>query len=115
MESHLRRIRKRQGLKREALIDAIGETFGDDISVSDTQAGLNFIVRVKWIDDENKLVRQARRLGVAVHPASRFWQDGADASDGSGASVLINCGSIRAEDIPAAARLLRDAWGAPGF
>jgi GntR family transcriptional regulator/MocR family aminotransferase len=128
LESHLRRMRRRQGLKRKTLIAALKETFGNRVTVSDTRSGIRFLVRVHWSGDEDKLVRKAREVGVAVRPASRYWH-GATAPDGGatdaahdttgvtadGAAVLLHCGGISAEDIPRAVRLLSEAWDETTF
>jgi GntR family transcriptional regulator/MocR family aminotransferase len=117
LESHLRRMRRRQGLKRETLIDALAETFGDSISVSDTKAGAHIIVRVKSTEGEDELVKRARRAGVALCPTSRYWHgdvDGGDSRDEVDAvALLLHCGGIRLEDIPRAVRLLYEAWTEP--
>ncbi|MDR1042877.1 MAG: PLP-dependent aminotransferase family protein [Clostridiales Family XIII bacterium] len=129
LESHLRRMRRRQGLKREALIGALTETFGSRISVSDTKAGTHILVRIKSTVGEDELVEQARRAGVALCPTSRYRHNGADAGDGSnevdaadagdrnrkvdGAALLLRCGGIRLEDIPRAVRSLGEAWAEP--
>jgi GntR family transcriptional regulator/MocR family aminotransferase len=114
LESHLRRMRKRQGLKREALIGALAETFGDRISVSDTNGGAHIIVRVKSTVDEDELVKRARSAGVALCPTSRYWHSdtngGNSRGEDSGSILLLHCGGIRLEDIPRAVLSLGEAW-----
>jgi GntR family transcriptional regulator/MocR family aminotransferase len=117
LESHLRRMRRRQGLKREALISALAETFGDRISVSDTKAGAQIIVRIKSTEGEDELVKRARRAGVALCPTSRYWHGDADGEDSRGEvgviALLLRCGGIRLEDIPRAIKALGEAWAEP--
>jgi GntR family transcriptional regulator/MocR family aminotransferase len=140
LESRIRRVRRRQGLKREALIGALAETFGDRISVSDTKAGAHIMVRIKSTEGEDELVKRAGRAGVALCTTARYRHGGADADDGSGeayggadaddgsgetyggadagrshgesydVALLLHCGGIRLEDIPRAVRLLGEAW-----
>ncbi|MDR1495989.1 MAG: PLP-dependent aminotransferase family protein [Clostridiales Family XIII bacterium] len=115
LESRLRKMRKRQGAKRRALISALGEVFEDRIFVSDTRSGLHVLVRAGWDADESELVEQARRTGVAVCSTSQFWYNTADGVAGGGdskrgATVLLHCGGVREEDIPGAVLLLREVW-----
>jgi GntR family transcriptional regulator/MocR family aminotransferase len=114
LETHLRRMRRRQGLKREALIGALTETFGDRISVSDTKAGAHIMVRVKSTVGEDELVKRARRASVALCPASHYWHGDAYGGDSrgeaQGAVLLLHCGGIRLEDIPHAVRALSETW-----
>jgi GntR family transcriptional regulator/MocR family aminotransferase len=106
-ERHLRKMRKIQKLKCEALVNALKDKFGDSILLSGFQTGLHLLVQAKWPVKEDELVYQARKIGVGVYPTSNHWSRPKDAANGT---VLLNYGGISLTDIPLAAELLYSAW-----
>lgn len=106
-ESHVRRVKKHQKEKCEALTNALRHEFGDGIRIIGAHAGLHLLVQVKWPMDEAELIRRASRAGVGVYPTEKYW---IHPENSGGGTVLLNFGGMAPENIPAAVRLLRSAW-----
>ncbi|MDR2605695.1 MAG: PLP-dependent aminotransferase family protein [Oscillospiraceae bacterium] len=106
-ERHLRKTRKLQRLKCEALVGAFKDKFGDSVRLSGVQTGLHLLVRARWFATEADLILQARNAGVLVYPTSAHWSRAGDAPAGT---VLLNYGGVELEDIPVAVERLHRAW-----
>ncbi|SDP29331.1 PLP-dependent aminotransferase family protein [Afipia sp. GAS231] len=71
-ERHVRRVRRRNAERRQALLDALRRRFGGKVRIDGADAGLHVVV---WFDDlpqgcEEALIRLARSKGVGVYPVS---------------------------------------------
>jgi GntR family transcriptional regulator/MocR family aminotransferase len=106
-ESHLRKLRKRQKLKCEALTGALESRFGDRIRISGAEAGLHILIQAGWPAGEDELIRRAARAGVGVYPTRAHWHNPGKDEHGT---VLLNYGGVELADIPTAAALLHRAW-----
>ncbi|MDR1000510.1 MAG: PLP-dependent aminotransferase family protein [Clostridiales bacterium] len=106
-ESHLRKMRKNQKIKCEALISALKNKFGDSIHISGFQAGLHLLVHARWNIKEDELISRAYQAGVGVYPVSKYWANPQKRED---KTVLLNYGGISPQDIPVAVDLLYNAW-----
>jgi GntR family transcriptional regulator/MocR family aminotransferase len=106
-ESHLRKMKKNQKAKCEALLSALKNKFGGSINISGFHAGLHLLVQAKWPVKEDELVEHARQAGVAVYPTSKYWSRPERSQDGT---VLLNYGGISLQDIPGAVERLYEAW-----
>lgn len=106
-EGHLRKMKKAQRIKCEALVDALNDRFGDSIHISAFHAGLHLLVRAEWPITEQELISRARRAGVSVYPTSHYWSR---PEKGQSATVLLNYGGIPLKDIPDAVERLSAAW-----
>lgn len=74
-ESHIRRVRRRNAERQQALLDALRRWFGDRIRIEGTAAGLHIVA---WFDDlplkrEDALVKAARAKGVGIYPVSALF------------------------------------------
>lgn len=74
-ESHIRRVRRRNAERQQALLDALRRRFGDRIRIEGTAAGLHIVA---WFDDlplkrEDALVKAARAKGVGIYPVSALF------------------------------------------
>jgi Transcriptional regulators containing a DNA-binding HTH domain and an aminotransferase domain (MocR family) and their eukaryotic orthologs len=106
-ESHLRKMRKNQKGKCEALVGALNHKFGSRLHISGAHAGLHLLVEAGWPVTEDELIRRAAQAGVRVYPTSRYWSH---PENGKNGTVLLNYGGIPPADIPAAVQLLYEAW-----
>lgn len=106
-ESHLRKTRKKQKAKCEALVGALKNKFGKSIHISGFHAGLHLLVKARWPVTEDELVNRAYQVGVGVYPTSRYWSR---PEKGENGTVLLNYGGIPLQDIPLAVELLYEAW-----
>ena len=105
--SHLRKITRHMKKKRDILIQALKDEFGDAVSISGENAGLHLLVQVKSPLPEQELVMRALQIGVLIHPAGNLWLNQKDAPFGT---VLLGYGGITLEDIYPAVHLLRQVW-----
>jgi GntR family transcriptional regulator/MocR family aminotransferase len=76
-ESHVRRVRRRNGERRAALLDAVRENFGDRVTIAGADAGLHVVL---WLHDvarkkEAQLVETARAIGIGVYPISPLFDE----------------------------------------
>jgi GntR family transcriptional regulator/MocR family aminotransferase len=107
LESHLRKMRKTQKIKCEALVSALKNSFGGSIHISGFHAGLHLLVQAKWPVKEEELVSRARRAGIGVYPTSRYRSHTEGSQNGT---VLLNYGGVPLQDIPDAVERLYEAW-----
>jgi GntR family transcriptional regulator/MocR family aminotransferase len=74
-DSHVRRVRRRNAERQQALLDALRHRFGDRIRIEGAAAGLHVVA---WFDDlpqkrEDALVKAARDKGVGIYPVSALF------------------------------------------
>jgi len=74
-ERHLRRSRAANASRREALLAALAEEFGDRIQISGSNAGIHVVV---WFSDvpadlTASIVTAARAEGVGVNPVAPYY------------------------------------------
>jgi GntR family transcriptional regulator / MocR family aminotransferase len=74
-DSHVRRVRRRNGERRQTLLDALRRRFGDRIQIDGAAAGLHVVV---WFRDlpqasEAALIEAARVKGVGIYPVSPLF------------------------------------------
>lgn len=105
-ESHLRKILRQFKKKREILLRAIQEYFGDIVTVSGENAGLHIVLQLNRPLSSKNLVDRAVQAGVYIH-GDNIW---VESSPGKAPRVLLGFGAIKNEDIDSAVRLLRRAW-----
>lgn len=77
-ERHLRRVRRANGERREALLAALRLHFGDRIAIEGAEAGLHIVAWFAGLPaaQEPALVAAARRAGVGVYPLSPLYDPG---------------------------------------
>jgi GntR family transcriptional regulator / MocR family aminotransferase len=74
-DSHVRRVRRRNGERRQTLLDALRRRFGERIRIDGAAAGLHVVV---WFRDvpltsETALIEAARARGVGIYPVSALF------------------------------------------
>ena len=74
-ERHLRRTRRLNGERRQALLEALDEHFGDRVEVQGTNAGVHLVV---WLRDVpmtelGTLIERAAGHGVGVYPIDHYY------------------------------------------
>ena len=74
-DSHVRRVRRRNAERQQALLDALRRRFGDRVRIEGTAAGLHVVA---WFDHlpqkhEDVLVKTARAKGVGIYPVSALF------------------------------------------
>ncbi|SFH97663.1 MocR-like pyridoxine biosynthesis transcription factor PdxR [Bradyrhizobium sp. cf659] len=74
-DSHVRRVRRRNAERQQALLNALRRRFGDRVRIEGTAAGLHVVA---WFDGlpqarEDALIEAARAKGVGVYPVSALF------------------------------------------
>jgi GntR family transcriptional regulator/MocR family aminotransferase len=74
-ESHVRRVRRLNGERREALLKALQYQFGDRVTMEGTDAGLHIVV---WLKDlrssqEAEFIDRVQRAGVGIYSISPLY------------------------------------------
>jgi GntR family transcriptional regulator/MocR family aminotransferase len=74
-DSHVRRVRRRNAERQQALLGALRRRFGDRVRIEGTAAGLHVVA---WFDGlsqkrEDALVQAARAKGVGIYPVSALF------------------------------------------
>jgi GntR family transcriptional regulator / MocR family aminotransferase len=72
-ERHLRRMRRRNAKRREALLGAIREHLGDRVEVTGDGAGAHVVLWPRKKVSEELLVASAAARGVRVYPISPYY------------------------------------------
>jgi GntR family transcriptional regulator / MocR family aminotransferase len=72
-ERHLRRMRKRNVVRRKALLEAVEIYLGKSVGMTGDGAGAHVILWPKRQDTEENLIARAAALGVAVYGTSQYF------------------------------------------
>ncbi|MET4385716.1 GntR family transcriptional regulator/MocR family aminotransferase [Bradyrhizobium sp. F1.4.3] len=74
-ERHVRRVRRRNAERRQALLDALHHWFGDRIRIDGADAGLHVVAWFRDLTRENEtvLIETARSKGVGIYPVSALF------------------------------------------
>lgn len=105
-ESHLRKMLRQFKKKRDILLRALQEHFGEAVTVSGGNAGLHILLHLNQPVSSETLVERAAQAGVYIH-GDNIW---VESSPEKAPRVLLGFGAIKNEDIDPAVRLLRRAW-----
>ena len=70
--AHIRRMRAVYGERHDALIDAIGRHFGNQLPVLGGDAGLHLVLGLPAQLDDHKVAQRVARAGVASRPLSLY-------------------------------------------
>lgn len=72
-ERHLRRVRRRNAMRREALLEAISSHLGERVEVRGGGAGAHVVLWPKWKVNEQAAIRAAAERGVRVYGISGYY------------------------------------------
>lgn len=72
-ERHLRRLRRRNTARREALLDATHKYLGDRVEVSGDDAGFHVVLWPSRPIPENTAIKKAASRGVGIYGISRYF------------------------------------------
>ncbi len=75
--------------RRKPVIAAFNQEFGDLVSLPGDNAGINVLVRFKVPVDDELLIREARKLGVALPSTRQFYSSGVRSGE-----FLLNYGGL---------------------
>lgn len=115
-ERHIRRSRRNNGRRREALLTALKAELGDAVTISGADAGLHVVVWFEQLEkaQEDALIARARAAGVGLYPVSPLYAAGDAGHRPDRAGIVMGYASLEAAEIgkgvAALAQLLR-SWG----
>ncbi|MCX7354273.1 MAG: PLP-dependent aminotransferase family protein, partial [Alphaproteobacteria bacterium] len=74
-ERHVRRIRRKNGARRTALLDALSKTLGDSVTIAGADAGLHAVIWLNHIPRkrEGELLARANAAGIGIYPISPLY------------------------------------------
>ncbi len=114
-ERHVRRLRRKNALRRAALLEALSVAFPGSIEVQGSDAGLHVVVWFNMLDGacEAEFKSKADRAGIGVHPVSALYGEGHAATGQRRAGFIFGYAALEVREIRKGIALLADAVGAP--
>ncbi|HMR30800.1 MAG TPA: PLP-dependent aminotransferase family protein [Geminicoccaceae bacterium] len=108
-ERHVRRVRRRNGERRAALLAALSARLGGMVTVSGADAGLHLVV---WLDRvpcarEDALVARARAAGLGLHPVTPLYAP-CSAGRPDAAGLVMGYAGLDERAIDHGVRILRE-------
>lgn len=101
-ERHLRRMRKVYERRRQALLEAFDEHFGDRARVMGTQSGMHVLVHLEEVADDTGFIDRAAEHGVGIYSARPYYTG----EPPRGAAFLMGYSSVSEDGIREGIRLL---------
>jgi GntR family transcriptional regulator/MocR family aminotransferase len=110
-ERHVRRLRRANERRREALLQALGRWLPGGAEVEGAASGLHLVVWIGAVParDEARLVQQARALGAGVSPISPLYAAGATHRAQRSAGLVLGYASLEVPEIDEGVRRLAEA------
>lgn len=102
-ERHIRRMRREYRARRDALLAALADEFGDRITVGERHGGLNVLISLHADAGEEEIVRGASTMGLAVRSIAGYYLH-----PPAEPTFLLGFGALPAGEAPRAARVLHE-------
>ncbi len=118
-ERHIRKSRRNNGRRREALLTALKAQLGDAVTISGADAGLHVVVWFERLEktEESALIARARAAGVGLYPVSPLYAAADAGHRPDRAGIVMGYASLEAAEIAkgvaALAEVLRNWATAP--
>ena len=122
-DRHVNRLRTHARKTQDALVNALHEAFGGHVTFAGLNDGLHFIMQLESERGERELAAAAEAAGIRIAPLSNFAgaaspsatptgtePQASAASKTSPARFILRSDSISAEEAPAVANALANAW-----
>lgn len=74
-ERHIRRMRRLYRARRDGLVSALSDVFGEKVTVGVRHGGLNVLVKFDTGLNDLEIIRSAREIGVGLRSASRYYSE----------------------------------------
>ncbi|EHH12025.1 transcriptional regulator [Mesorhizobium amorphae CCNWGS0123] len=109
-ESHVRRVRRLNGERRETLLGALQRCLGDRIAVQGAEAGLHVVV---WLNDLQRsrgtaLVEAARRTGLGLHLISPLYERHSEEGRTDRVGLVMGYAALSIRQIEKGVEVLRE-------
>ena len=110
-ERHIRRVRRRNGERRAALLAALSATLGDAVTVVGADAGLHVVV---WLNrmprtQEDAFIARAHGAGLGVYSIAPLYAPAPAAARPDTAGLVMGYASLDEQAIKRGVRTLADA------
>lgn len=110
-ESHVRRVRRRNGERRAVLLSALRQAFGDRVAIEGADAGLHIVV---WFRDfpssmENDLVEAILTRSVGAYPVTSLYEPNQSAIRPDFAGLVLGYAALTSPRIERGIRLMGQA------
>lgn len=122
-DRHVNRLRTHARKTQDALVNALREAFGKRVAFAGLNDGLHFIMQLESERGERELAAAAEAAGIRIAPLSSFAgaaspssapigtkPQASTASKTSPTRFVLRSDSIPAEEVPAVASELANAW-----
>jgi GntR family transcriptional regulator/MocR family aminotransferase len=113
-ERHVRRVRRRNGERRAALLAALSATLGDAVRVVGVEAGLHVVVWLNGVprDAEEALIARARAAGLGVYPVTPLYSLAPATNRPDVAGLVLGYASLNPRTIVRGVQILGEVLGA---
>jgi len=110
-DRHVRRVRRRNGERRQTLLNALRRKFGDRIGIAGADAGLHVVV---WFRDlprasEAILIEAARLKGLGIYPLSPLYDPRHPGRRPAELGLVMGYAALEARQIERGCQLLAQA------
>jgi GntR family transcriptional regulator/MocR family aminotransferase len=114
-DRHIRRMLRRNRLRRDALVSALHNHFGDVVEIEGADAGLHVVVRLRGLSARGamRLAAKCRERGVGIAAEARGLAVDAEPVDDAGTSrtgLLLGYTRLPVERIEHGVRILADVY-----
>jgi GntR family transcriptional regulator/MocR family aminotransferase len=108
-ERHVRRVRRRNGERRAALLAALSATLGDAATVVGADAGLHVVVWLKRVPRarEDALIARAHVAGLGLYPVTPLYARASAAARPDRAGLVMGYASLDEQAIQRGVRTLQ--------
>jgi GntR family transcriptional regulator/MocR family aminotransferase len=110
-ERHVRRIRRRNGDRRAALLAALSAALGDQVTVVGADAGLHIVVWLNGVPRarEAALIARALAAGLGLYPVSPLYAPAPEAGRPDVAGLVMGYAGLNEREIERGVRKLKTA------
>ncbi|WP_159349548.1 MocR-like pyridoxine biosynthesis transcription factor PdxR [Roseomonas harenae] len=115
-ERHVRRVRRRNGERRAALLAALSATLGNAVTVIGVEAGLHVVVWLNGVprDQEEHLIARARAVGLGVYPVTPLYAPAPATNRPDAAGLVLGYASLDPRTIARGVQILGEVLNAFG-
>jgi GntR family transcriptional regulator/MocR family aminotransferase len=106
LEKHIRKMRRLYRARRDALVKALHEEFGERVRVGERHGGLNMLVTLDARLAEEEVVRRAAQSGIGLRGAAAYF-----AEPPRKPTFLMGFAALPEEEVKEAVRALAAAVG----
>ncbi len=106
-EQHINRLRKIYRRKHAALLKAIDDAFGKDITILGGGAGIHILIKVKSNLTRKQMIEAAEKKGIRVYDTDILYSDPASCPEHQ---LLLGFPTVPTEAFESIFRTLREEW-----